>query len=323
MASNESVLVFPDAAKGAVNGIDPNLMLALQNNGGFGGGMGYWWIMFLWMMWNQNGRNGNFNDYVASMNGNEGRQYLAEIMNGRFDNLGNLATIMNSGIETVKNGIFALQNNISQVGANVGLTAAQTQNAILLGNANLSQQLCECCCNMRYDLATQTNTLQAQAAQNASAAQLQLAQHDSNVRLQLAQNEAADQLAVCQQTNALTTQATGNTNSILNAIQNQNAMLEQRFCEIKERELQSKIDTQADVITQLKNQISNDHQTLQFNAAFHALDDKIDGIAAKQPQTVPVQWPNIQAVNNTPYIGQGYYPWGNGWNNGFGGSIVF
>jgi hypothetical protein len=35
------------------------------------------------------------------------------------------------------------------------------------------------------------------------------------------------------------------------------------------------------VITQLRNQISNDHQTLQFNAAFHALDDKIDAIAAK------------------------------------------
>ena len=158
--------------------------------------------------------------------------------------------------------------------------------------------------------------LQAQAAQNASAAQLQLAQHDANVRLQLAQNEAADQLAVCQQTNALTTQASGNTNSILGAIQAQNAMLEQRFCEIKERELQSKIDTQSDIITQLKNQISNDHQTLQFNSAFHALDDKIDAIAAKQPNTTPVIWPNLTAVNNTPYVGQGYFPWGNGWGNG-------
>jgi hypothetical protein len=50
----------------------------------------------------------------------------------------------------------------------------------------------------------------------------------------------------------------------------------------------------------LRNQISNDHQTLQFNSAFHALDDKIDAIAAKQPNTVPVQYPNLTAVNNTP-----------------------
>ena len=91
------------------------------------------------------------------------------------------------------------------------------------------------------------------------------------------------------------------------------------FCDLKERELQNKIDTQGDIITQLRNQISNDHQTLQFNAAFHALDDKIDSIAAKQPNTVPVQWPNLIAANATPQIGQSYYPWG----NGFGNTIVF
>jgi hypothetical protein len=135
----------------------------------------------------------------------------------------------------------------------------------------------------------------------------------------MAQIESADQLAVCQQTNALSTQASNNTNSILSAIQSQNAMIVDQFCQLKERELQNKIDTQGDIITQLRNQISNDHQTLQFNAAFHALDDKVDSIAAKQPNTVPVQWPNIVAANATPYVGQGYYPWG----NGFGNNIVF
>ena len=308
------VLVFPDAAKGAASSIDPNLLLALQNNGGMGGGYGYWWIMFLWMMWMQNGRNGSFNDYVAQANGNEGRQYLAEIMNGRFDNLGQLAQIVNTGVETVKNGIFALQNNISQVGANVGLTAAQTQNAILLGNANLSQQLCECCCNMRYDLAQQTNALQAQAANNFAASQLQAANNQAATQLQMAQIESADQLAVCQQTNALASQNERNTNSILGAIQAQTTAMTKEFCDLKERELQNKINTQGDIITQLRNQISNDHQTLQFNSAFHALDDKIDAIAAKQPNTTPVVWPNLTAVNNTPYAG-GFNPWG----YGFGG----
>jgi len=310
------VLVFPDAAKGAASSIDPNLLLALQNNGGMNGGYGFYWIFLLWMMWNQNGRNGNFNDYVASVNGNEGRQYLAEIMNGRFDNLGQLAQIVNTGVETVKNGIFALQNNISQVGASVGLTAAQTQNAIGMGNAALAKQLCECCCNMRYDLSQQTNALQAQAANNFAASQLQTAQNHAATQLQMAQIESADQLAVCQQTNALTSQAANNTNSILSAIQGQNALIVDQFCQLKERELQNKIDTQGDIITQLRNQISNDHQTLQFNAAFHALDDKIDGIAAKQPNTVPVQWPNLIGVNATPYIGQGYYAGGNyGWGS--------
>ena len=329
------VLVFPDAVKGAASSIDPNLLLALQNGGGFGGG-NWIWIIFLWMMWQnggfQNFRNGggSFADLTAQINGNEGRQYLSEIMQGRFDNLGQLAQIVNTGVETVKNGIFALQNNIAQVGASVGLSAAETRNAILLGNASLSQQLCECCCNMRYDLAQQTNTLQAQAAANHSSAtlqaannfaaqQLQSAQNQAATQLQMAQIESADQLAVCQQTNALSSQNERNTNSILNAIAGQNTLITKEFCDLKERELQNKINTQGDIITQLRNQISNDHQTLQFNAAFHALDDKIDNIAAKQPQTVPVQWPNLVGVNATPYMGQGFYPGG---YNGFGGIVL-
>lgn len=37
------VLVFPDAATGrAASSIDPNLLLALQNNGGFGGNNGWY-----------------------------------------------------------------------------------------------------------------------------------------------------------------------------------------------------------------------------------------------------------------------------------------
>jgi hypothetical protein len=125
----------------------------------------------------------------------------------------------------------------------------------------------------------------------------------------MAQIESADQLAVCQQTNSLSTQADRNTNNILNAIAGQNTLITKEFCDLKERELQNKIETQGDIITQLRGQISNDHQTLQLNNALHALDDKIDAIASKQPNTVPVQWPNIVAANATPYVG-GFYGYG-------------
>ena len=316
---DSKVFMFPDAAKSS--GIDTGLLALLNQNGGFGGNGSWMWFIFLWMMWSRNGGNGNFNDYVAQMN-NQGQQYLAEIMNGRFDNLNTLAQIVNQSVETVKNGIFTLQSSIQQVGAQVGMSALQTQNAIAMGDAALAKQLCECCCNMRYDLAQQTNTLQAQAAQNFASQQLQAAQNQAATQLQMAQIESADQLAVCQQTNALTRQADGNTNNILGAIQAQNAIIVKEFCDLKERELQNKIDTQGDIITQLRNQISNDKQTLQFNAAFHALDDKIDSIAAKQPNTVPVQWPNLVAANATPYVGG--YGFGNGfYGNGFGNNIVF
>jgi hypothetical protein len=303
----DGIAIFPGIGNGNASSIDPNLLLAL-NNGGMGGNGNWMWLIFLWMMWQRNGANGNFNDYAAQF-GSEGRQYLAEIMNGRFDNLNTLAQIINTSVETVKSGIFTLQSSIQTVGAQVGMSALETQNSIAMGNAALAKQLCECCCENRLAIANQTAALQSQ-----------MAAHDSNVRLQLAQNEAADQLAVCQQTNALSTQGDRNTNSILNAIAAQTTAMTKEFCDLKERELQNKINTQGDIITQLRNQISNDQQTLIFNRAFSALDDKIDAIAAKQPNTVPVTWPNLIAANATPYVGG--YGYGYGYGNGFGNGVV-
>lgn len=312
--AQEGVYVFPDAAtKSAVNGIDPGLLALLNQNGGFGGNGNWIWILFLWMMWGYGGNgwgNGfggnNGTGFLANqLNNDAGRDLLLQAINGRADALGQLANLTHSSIETVKTNLFTLQSAIQNVGAQVGMSGLETINALQLGNANLSRQICECCCENRLAIANQTNALQTS-----------LAAHDASVRLQLAQNEAADQLSVCQQTNTLTRQADGNTNTIVKAIADQNAMIVSEFCALKERELQSKIDTQGDIITQLRNQISNDHQTLQFNAAFHALDDKIDAIAAKQPNTVPVQWPNIIAANATPYVG-GYYGFGYGQQTGF------
>lgn len=321
------VFVFPDAATGhAASSIDPNLLLALQNNGGFGNGNGaWWWIMFMWMMWDRNGRNGNFNDYLTSVNGNEGRQYLADIMNGRFDNLNTLAQMVNTSVEGVKTGVFGLQNAITEVSGQIGMSGLQTINAIQSGNTSILSKLCECCCENRLAICQQTNSIQSTLASNHADDILQAEKNAAGLQLQLSQLEGANKLSVCQQTNTLQNQAERDTNAILNAIAGQNTLITKEFCDLKERELQSKIDTQSDVITQLRNQISNDHQTLQFNAAFNALDNKIGAIAAKQPNTVPVQWPNLIGVNTTPCIGQSFYPGGNfgGWGSGFGGGVVY
>lgn len=321
------VFVFPDAATGhAASSIDPNLLLALQNNGGFGNGNGaWWWIMFMWMMWDRNGRNGNFNDYLASVNGNEGRQYLADIMNGRFDNLNTLAQMVNTSVEGIKTGVFGLQNAITQVAGQIGMSGLQTINAIQSGNTSILSKLCECCCENRLAICQQTNSIQSTLASNHADDILQAEKNAAGLQLQLSQLEGANKLSICQQTNALQNQAERDTNAILNAIAGQNTLITKEFCDLKERELQSKIDTQSDVITQLRNQISNDHQTLQFNAAFQALDNKIGAIAAKQPNTIPVQWPNLVGVNTTPCIGQSFYPGGNfgGWGSGFGSGVVY
>ena len=307
---DSKVFMFPEGANNS--SIDPNLLLALNNNGGFGGNGSWMWLIFLWMMWSRNGNgfgfDGNGTGFLANQANQEaGTNLLMQAINGRADAISQLATITNNSVETVKTTLFGLQNAIQTVGAQVGMSGLETINAISMGNATLGRQLCECCCENRLAICNQTNALQSS-----------IAAHDASVRLQLAQNEAADQLSVCQQTNTLTRQADGNTNTILSAIQNQNTMITKEFCDLKERELQNKINTQGDIITQLRNQISNDNQTLAFNKAMAALDDKIDAIAAKTPNTVPVVWPNLTAVNNTPYANN----WG-WYGNGFGNNIVF
>ena len=297
----DGIAIFPGLGNNT-SSLDPALLMDLNNNGGFGNNGGWMWIMFLWWMsmynngWGNNGFGGNAGTgFLANqLNNDAGRDLLLQAINGRADAAAQLATITNGSIETVKTFLNSLQSSIQTVGSQVGMSGLQVQNAIALGNAEISHRLCECCCENRLAIANQTATLQAQLAAN-----------DANVRLQLAQNEAADQLSVCQQTNQLGSQADRNTNSILNAIAGQNTLITKEFCELKERELQNKINTQGDIITQLRNQISNDNQTLAFNKAIAALDDKIDAIAAKQPNTIPIQYPNLVAVNATPYYGFG------------------
>ena len=299
MAQNEGVYVFPDAMTKA-SGIDPGLLALLNSNGGFGNNGNWIWLIFLWMIWGYGGNgwgNGfggnNGTGFLANqLNNDAGRDLLLQAINGRADAAAQIANMTHTSVETVKNGIFALQNSINQVSNQVGMSGLETINAVQAGNAAISSKLCECCCENRLAIANQTNALQTS-----------LASHDASVRLQLAQNEAADQLSVCQQTNALSTQADRNANAILNAINAQTVAMDNQFCALKEREMQSKIDTQGDIITQLRGQISNDAQTMAFNNAIKALDDKIDAIAAKQPATTPVVWPNLTAVNTTPYMG--------------------
>jgi len=239
---DSKVFMFPNAGN---NSIDPGLLALLNNNGGFGNNGNWIWILFLWMMW---GYGGNWNNGFGGNNGtgflanqlnnDAGRDLLLQAINGRADALGQLAQITNGSVDQVRNAIGQLQLGISQVGSQVGMSGLETINALQLGNANLSRQLCECCCENRLAIANQTNAIQST-----------LAAHDASVRLQLAQNEAADQLSVCQQTNQLGSQADRNTNTLLNAIASQNTLITKEFCDLKERELQNKINTQGDIIT--------------------------------------------------------------------------
>lgn len=328
--SDSKVYMVPD---GNNNSIDPALMLALSQSGGFGNGANWMWPMFMFFLfpWLFNGNgfggfggNGAFGNiagtgYLANqLNNDVGRDLLIQAINGRADALAQLAELLHTDIANVSNGVNSIQSAVQNVGAQVGLTGAQVINSIQSGNASLSQQLCQCCCDNRLAIAEQTTSIQTQAASNHSAQMAQAASNFAAQQLQAAQNHADDRLDVCQQTNTLQNQAERDTNRITGAIAALQTNITKEFCDIKEREMQDKINTQGDIITQLRGQLDNDRQTAQLYSAIAPIQAKVNEISNKQPNTVPVEWPNLTAVNTTPYISGGFFG-GFGNNGWFGG----
>lgn len=109
--------MFPEM--GNANSIDPNLLLALNNNGGFGGN-NWIWILFLWLIWGNNGWGNNGfggNGFLSNQISNDtGRELLMNAIQGNRDAISNLSNLLNTEVNTVQNGIFTLNNAITSVG---------------------------------------------------------------------------------------------------------------------------------------------------------------------------------------------------------------
>lgn len=318
MSEETKTYVFGN--EGDKNGLGSGLLSgmlggALANGFGFGnlgmlgglggfGGFGNWGMngiadlfglaiiasMFGWNNGNGFGLNGNGNAAAGflsnQLNNDSGRELIMNAVTAQGDAtrtaVQNLANALGQDFDLVNSGVQNVQNALNAMAVQQAVSVPQIINALQMGNASLSQQFCQCCCDQKL-LTTQQG-------------------YESQIR-------------TIEQTNHLGSQADRNTASIVGAINNLHTDMTREFCNVKEREMQSKIDTQSDIITQLRGQLDNDRQTAQLYAAITPLQAKVNEIAAKQPNTVPVQYPNLVAVNNTPYNG-GFNNFGNGWNNG-------
>ena len=263
-----------------------------NNNGWFGGnGLAGGALGFLLGLVFGNGGFGNWggfnggNSAAAASLGAQATAYnntdlLMNAINGTDADIRALATMSNSDFDSMKTALATLNAGLTNVGSQIGLSSLQVVNAIQSGNASLAAQLCQCCCENR----------------------LLTTQQGYEARIQ-----------TIEQTNQLGSQADRNAKAITDAIAAQTVAMNDGFCAIKERELQSKIDTQSEIITQLRGQIDNANQTAQIAAMLAPIKSEVDSIKASQPNTVPVQWPNLVAMNTTPYSGSFYgYGYGNG-----------
>lgn len=268
--------------------------MAMNNGGLFGGNNGWGggivgFILGLLFGGNGFGGFGGFggNSGAAAALGaqataNNNADLILNAINGTDADVRMLATTLNADVNSVKEALGTISTGLATLGSQVGMSSLQVVNAIQSGNAALASQLCQCCCENR----------------------LLTTQQGYEARIQ-----------TIEQTNLLGAQADRNTKSITDAIATQTVAMNDGFCAIKERELQGKIDSLTAQNTVLRSQIDNANQTAQIAALLAPIKSEVDSIKASQPNTVPVQWPNLVAVNNTPYSG-GFYGYGYGYGNG-------
>lgn len=319
----DSVTYIPDGNSQA-NNLLPWMLAGNNGFGGIGGGWGGGILGFLLGLFFGNGWNG-FGGFGNGFGGgagagflsnqidnNAGRELLMNAINSNGEAsraaVASLSTMLGQDFNLVNSGVSAIRDGLAALTAQTGMSSLQIINAVQSGNASLASQLCECCCSMKQLVTSQgyENQLATLAQTNAITGAI------AGVNENIAANRAAQQLSDCQQTYALTD--TMNRNYL--ALDNKIDALESSR---KDREITSLTAKVAQLESQNFTTGVVGSAVAPINAALNALAKEVDDIKCKQPSTVSVQYPNLYAVNATPYVSGGYYQ--GGFNGYYGGGV--
>ena len=279
------------------NGLDPNLLLAMNKNGnGWGDGSGFMWVIFLFFLmgWGGNGWGGfggNGRGAIANeINNDYGRSLLMDAIGGNRNALSNLATQLNCTEGQIQSAISALTSQVQSVGNQVGMSGMQTINALQQGNMQIAQQIANCCCENRLATCQQTNTLQA-AINNVATGQ---ERGFANVAYET-------QRQTCDLHNAIK----DSTQTIVNG--QQQAVM---------REMQNKIDSLREENSTFKSSAMTSQIVGQalapVNAVLAGLQKEVGEIKCAQPNTVTVPYQPFVTVPNCVAAQYGIYGNANG-----------
>ena len=256
------------------------------NNGGFGG-------------WGGNAGGAGF--LSNQLNNDSGRELIMNAVTSQGEAsrtaIQTLSTMLGQDFNLVNAGVQSAQNTLNQIANAQGMSTLQMINAVQAGDANLASTIQKCCCDNQLAICQQTNALQNGI---------------NGVGQQVAAKAAADQLAMCQQTYNLTDTFNRGYLALDNKI---DAMESSR----KDREITALTAKVAELESQKFTTGVVQQAVAPVIGQLSALANEVDDIKCKMPNTIPVTYPNVQAVNTTPYMGgyNGFY------GNGFGGNIVF
>lgn len=263
-------------------GVDPNVLLAMKGNNGFGGEGGWFmWVIFLFFLmgWGGNGWGGFGNNgrggLANEINNDNGRALLMDAIGGNRNALSNLATQLNCTEGQIQSAISALTSQVQSVGNQVGMSGMQTINALQQGNMQIAQQIANCCCQTNNNITTQG--------------------YESK-------------LAICQQTHSINDNANANALMLRDNNQSNHLALMGKLDQMQTQAMQDKLDALREKNSALVAQISNEHQTQALqayqaqiitpvNAALAALQAEVAGIKCKLPNTVSVPYPQLKTYN--------------------------
>ena len=244
------------------SGIDPNVLLAMNNGNGFGGNGNWLWIIFLFFIWGWGGNrgwntNGNGQDGLAALiNNDNGRDLLMSAIQGNGTAISQLASTLNCSITSVQQSINSLMSTIQGVGNQVGLSSMQIVNAVQTGNTTIASQIAQCCCDNK---------------------------------LLVTQQGYENRIANAEQTSILGSK-----------IDQQTTMINDRFCQLEMRELQNKIDALREERSTLQAQISNSNQTAAIQqyvaAVVSPISKEVVEIKAAMPATTTIQYSPVVGI---------------------------
>lgn len=308
------IAYIPDG-NGQVNNLLP-WVIASQNgmygNGFFGGGAGLGAFLggaFGSVLPNLFGRNyggwndGNGNAAAASLGAqataNNNTDLIMQAINGTDADVRALAASNGNDFSAVRSDLNILQSALATIGAQIGMAPLQIVNAVESGDARLAAQLYEQCCNVKQLVTAQGYDNQLRTSEQTYT----LGNAINGVQQAVAAKAAADQLALCQQTYALT----DTMNRDFLALDNKIDALESSR---KDREITALTAEVAKLESQNFTAGVIQQAVAPINAQLASIRSEVDDIKCKQPNTVSVPYPNLAAVNMTPYVSGGYYQGG-------------
>lgn len=272
------------------NGLDPNLLLAMNRNNGAFGGEGGWfiWVIFLFFLmgWGGNGwGNGNRPGLANEINNDYGRSLLMEAIGGNRNAISNLATQLSCSEGQIQSAISALSTQMQNVGNQVGMSGMQVINALQQGNMQIAQQIAQCCCDNKMAICQQTNTLQTAI---------------NNVATGQERGFSSIAYETQRQTCELNSAIKNSTQLILDG---------QRAAEM--REMQNKIDLLREENSAYKSSAMTSQivssAVAPLNAAMAVLQGEVAGIKCKLPETVTTPYQPFVAVPNCVAAQMGMY----------------